>query len=243
MRLSAGAPHPLGATWDGRGTNFALFSANATKVELCLFDSQGKRELERIALPERTEDVWHGYLNDIAPGQLYGYRVHGPYRPEEGFRFNAHKLLIDPYAKRLAGRLVWSDAHFAYRTGTHREDLSFDRRDNARGMPKAAVIDEAFTWGDEKRPSVPWEDTIFYEAHVKGLTQMREDVPRAWRGTFRGLAAPSVIDHLRRLGVTTLELLPIHAFVDDRHLVERGLSNYWGYNTIGFFAPGAALRQ
>jgi len=152
-----------------------------------------------IALPERTEDVWHGYLNDIMPGQLYGYRVHGPYRPEQGFRFNAHKLLIDPYAKRLAGRLVWSDAHFAYRTGTHREDLSFDRRDNARGMPKAVVIDEAFTWGEDKRPFVPWENTIFYEAHVKGLTQMREDVPRAWRGTFRGLAAPSVIEHLRRL--------------------------------------------
>ncbi len=237
MRISAGAPHPLGATWDGRGTNFALFSANATKVELCLFDSQGKRELERIVLPERTEDIWHGYLNDVAPGQLYGYRVHGPYQPEQGFRFNAHKLLIDPYAKRLAGRVVWSDAHFAYRAGSHREDLSFDRRDNARGMPKAMVIDEAFTWGEEKRPLVPWEDTIFYEAHVKGLTQLREDVPRAWRGTFRGLAAPAVIDHLRRLGVTTLELLPIHAFVDDRHLVENGLSNYWGYNTIGFFAP------
>jgi glycogen operon protein len=237
MRLSAGAPHPLGATWDGRGTNFALFSAHATKVEICLFDSQGKRELERIALPERTEDVWHGYLNDIAPGQLYGYRVHGPYQPEQGYRFNANKLLIDPYAKRLAGRLVWSDAHFGYRAGSHREDLSFDRRDNARGMPKAMVIDEAFTWGEEKRPFIPWEETIFYEAHVKGMTQLREDVPRGWRGTFRGLAAPSVIDHLRRLGVTTLELLPIHAFVDDRHLVQRGLNNYWGYNTIGYFAP------
>jgi isoamylase len=237
MRLSAGAPHPLGATWDGRGTNFALFSANATKVELCLFDSQGKRELERVALPERTEDVWHGYLHDIAPGQLYGYRVHGPYQPEQGFRFNAHKLLIDPYAKRLAGRLVWSDAHFGYRAGTQREDLSFDRRDNARGMPKAMVVDEAFTWAAETRQQVPWEDTIFYEAHVKGLTQLREDVPRGWRGTYRGLAAPAMIDHLRRLGVTTIELLPIHAFVDDRHLVERGLSNYWGYNTIGFFAP------
>jgi isoamylase len=237
MRLSAGAAHPLGATWDGRGTNFALFSANATKVELCLFDNQGRRELERIALPERTEDVWHGYLNDVAPGQLYGYRVHGPYEPERGFRFNAHKLLIDPYAKRVAGRLVWSDAHFGYRAGGPREDLSFDRRDNARGMPKAAVVDEAFTWGEEKRPLIAWEDAIFYEAHVKGMTQQREDVPRGWRGTFRGLAAPAVIDHLRRLGVTTLELLPIHAFVDDRQLVERRLVNYWGYNSIGFFAP------
>jgi glycogen operon protein len=237
MRLSAGAPHPLGATWDGRGTNFALFSANAEKVELCLFEKQGRRELERLTLPERTEDVWHGYLSDVVPGQLYGYRVHGPYEPERGFRFNAHKLLIDPYAKRLAGRLVWIDAHFAYRAGGPKEDLSFDRRDNARGMPKAVVIDEAFTWGDEHRPVIPWEDTIFYEAHVKGLTQLRDDVPPGWRGTFRGLAAPSVIDHLKRLGVTTLELLPIHAFVDDRHLVERGLNNYWGYNTIGFFAP------
>ncbi len=236
-RLSAGAPHPLGATWDGRGTNFALFSANAAKVELCLFDSQGRRELERLALPERTEDVWHGYLADVVPGQLYGYRVHGPYEPERGLRFNAHKLLIDPYAKKLAGRLVWSDAHFGYRTGHARADLSFDRRDNARGMPKSVVLDEAFTWGADRRPDVPWEDTIIYEAHVKGLTQQREDVPPALRGTFRALGTPAIIDHLKRLGVTAIELLPIHAFVDDRNLVLRGLSNYWGYNTIGFFAP------
>ena len=239
MRLSAGVPHPLGATWDGRGTNFALFSANAAKVELCLFDSNGRREIERIALPERTEDVWHGYLNDIGPGQLYGYRVHGRYEPERGFRFNPHKLLIDPYARDLTGRLVWSDAHFGYRAGSARADLSFDRRDNARGMPKSVVIDQAFTWGEERRPSIPWEDTIIYEAHVKGLTQHRKDVPPAWRGTFRGLTAPAVISHLRQLGVTALELLPIHAFVDDRHLVERGLSNYWGYNTLGFFAPAS----
>jgi glycogen operon protein len=216
-----------------------LFSANAVKVELCLFDSSGRRELERLVLPERTEDVWHGYLNDVTPGQLYGYRVHGPYEPERGFRFNAHKLLVDPYARRLAGRLVWSDAHFAYRTGGPKADLSFDRRDNARGMPKAVVIDEAFTWGEEHPPLVPWEETVIYEAHVKGLTQQRKDVPRAWRGTFRGLASPAVIDHLKRLGVTTIELLPIHAFVDDRHLVEHGLNNYWGYNTLCFFAPEA----
>jgi glycogen operon protein len=239
VRLSPGAPHPLGATWDGRGTNFALFSEHAEKVELCLFDRQGRREMERIALPERTEDVWHGYLNDVAPGQPYGYRVYGPYHPERGFRFNCNKLLLDPYAKQLAGRLVWSDAHFGYRAGSARDDLSFDRRDNARGMPKAVVIDEAFTWGEERRPATPWEDTIIYEAHVKGLTQQREDVPPAWRGNFRGLTAPAVVDHLKRLGVTAIELLPIHAFVDDRHLIERGLSNYWGYNTIGFFAPDA----
>jgi isoamylase len=236
-RLSAGSPHPLGATWDGRGTNFAIFSANAQKIELCLFDGQGRRELERIPLPERTEDVWHGYLNDVVPGQLYGYRVHGPYEPERGFRFNSHKLLVDPYARKLAGRLVWSDAHFAYRTGNPKADLTFDRRDNARGMPKSVVLDEAFTWGDERRPRVPWEDTVIYEAHVKGLTQQREDVPPAMRGTFRGLGAPAVVDHLKRLGVTAIELLPIHAFVDDRHLVHRELVNYWGYNTLGFFAP------
>jgi len=239
MRISAGAPHPLGATWDGRGTNFALFSANAEKVELCLFDSYGRREIERIALPERTEDVWHGYLADVVPGQLYGYRVHGPYHPERGLRFNSHKLLIDPYAKQLVGRLVWSDAHFGYRAGSARADLSFDRRDNARGMPKSMVVDEAFTWGEERRPSIPWQDTIIYEAHVKGLTQLREDVPPAWRGTYRGLTAPAVVNHLKRLGVTTIELLPIHAFIDDRHLIERSLSNYWGYNTVGFFAPEA----
>jgi len=238
MRLSAGTPYRLGATWDGRGTNFALFSANAWKVELCLFDNQGRREIERIALPERTEDVWHGYLPDVSPGQLYGYRVHGPYDPDFGHRFNPHKLLLDPYAKRLAGRLVWSDAHFAYRAGSSREDLSFDRRDNARGMPKAVVMDETFNWGRrENRPNVAWEDTIIYEAHVKGLTQMRDDIPPHLRGTFRGLSAPAIIEHLRKLGVTTVELLPIHGFVDDRHLVQKKLSNYWGYNSIAFFAP------
>jgi glycogen operon protein len=236
-RLSAGAPYPLGASWDGRGTNFALFSANAQKVELCLFDSQGRRELERIALPERTEEVWHGYLSDVMPGHVYGYRVHGPYEPERGFRFNAFKLLVDPYAKRLTGRLVWSDAHFGYRAGSARADLSFDRRDNARGMPKAVVIDEAFTWVHKNGPRVSWEDTVIYEAHVKGLTQLRDDVPPGLRGSYGALSAPAMIAHLKRLGVTAIELLPIHAFVDDRHLVQRGLSNYWGYNTLCCLAP------
>jgi isoamylase len=244
MRLSAGTSSRLGASWDGRGTNFALFSANAQRVELCLFDSQGRREVERIELPERTEDVWHGYLNDISPGQLYGYRVHGPYEPEHGHRFNANKLLLDPYARRLAGRLVWSDAHFAYRTGSAREDLSFDRRDNARGMPKAVVVDETFNWGRrETRPSIPWEDTIIYEAHVKGLTQTRTDVPSALRGTYRGLSSPTMIDHLKRLGITTVELLPIHGLVDDRRLVEQKLVNYWGYNSLSFFAPEPRYGQ
>jgi isoamylase len=237
VRVCAGKPYPLGATWTGHGTNFALFSANASKVELCLFDAHGRRELDRVPLPEKTEDVWHGYLSDVVPGQRYGYRVHGPYQPESGFRFNAHKLLVDPYAKQLAGKLAWSDAHFGYRAGSSRGDLSFDRRDNAHGMPKAVVVDEAYTWGDERRPAVPWEETIIYEAHVKGLTQLREDVSPAWRGTFRGISAPAVIDHLNRLGVTTLELLPIHAFIDERQLVERGTTNYWGYNTLCYFAP------
>ena len=238
------APSRLGASWDGRGTNFALFSANAEKVELCLFDGQGRRELERIELPERTEDVWHGYLNDVSPGQLYGYRVHGPYAPEHGHRFNANKLLLDPYAKRLAGRLVWSDAHFAYRAGSAREDLSFDRRDNARGMPKAVVVDETFNWGRrEMRPNIPWEDTIIYEAHVKGLTQKRDDVPPGLRGTYGGLSSPAMIDHLKRLGVTTIELLPVHGLIDDRVLVEKKLTNYWGYNTLAFFAPEARYAQ
>ena len=168
MRLTAGTSSRLGASWDGRGTNFALFSANAEKVELCLFDSQGRRELERIELPERTEDVWHGYLNDVSPGQLYGYRVHGPYAPEHGHRFNANKLLLDPYAKRLAGRLVWSDAHFAYRTGSAREDLSFDRRDNARGMPKAVVVDETFNWG---RREMRAQHSLGRHHHLRGPRQ------------------------------------------------------------------------
>jgi isoamylase len=244
MRTSGGTSSRLGASWDGRGTNFALFSAHAEKVELCLFDGQGRRELERIALPERTEDVWHGYLNDVSPGQLYGYRVHGPYAPERGHRFNPNKLMLDPYAKRLAGRLVWSDAHFAYRTGSAREDLSFDRRDNARGMPKAVVVDETFNWGRrEIRPNIPWEDTIIYEAHVKGLTQRRNDVPPNLRGTYGGLSSPAMINHLKRLGVTSIELLPIHGLIDDRVLVERKFCNYWGYNSLAFFAPEPRYAQ
>ena len=176
----------------------------------------------------------------MSPGQRYGYRVHGPYEPERGHRFNANKLLLDPYAKRLVGRLVWSDAHFGFRAGSPREDLSFDRRDNARGMPKAAVVDEGFNWGrHEFRPHTPWQDTIIYEAHVKGLTQTRGDVAPGLRGTYRGLSCPAMIAHLKRLGVTAIELLPVHAFVDDRRLVEMKLVNYWGYNTLGFFAPEA----
>jgi isoamylase len=235
--IAAGAPHPLGATWDGRGTNFALFSANATKVELCLFDRAGRRETERVTLPERSNDIWHGYLSHVGPGQLYGYRVHGPYAPEAGHRFNAHKLLIDPYSKRLGGQFSWNDAHFGYRTGHKQEDMSCDRRDNARFMYKSVVVDPAHSWAHARRPSVPWEDTIIYEAHVKGLTQKRDDIPPGTRGTYRGLSEPGMIAHLRRLGITTVELLPIHAFLDDRYLLDRGLRNYWGYNTLSYFAP------
>jgi isoamylase len=237
--VSAGAPFPLGATWDGRGTNFALFSANATKVELCLFNRDGKRETERIVVPERTEDVWHVYLSHVAPGQLYGYRVHGPYEPDAGHRFNPFKLLIDPYSKRLGGQFGWTDAHFGYRTGAKLADLTIDRRDNARAMYKSIVVESAHSWQQKQRPLVPWEDTIFYEAHVKGLTIQREDIPDAVRGRYRGLAEPGMIAHLRRLGVTAIELLPIHAFLDDRRLLDMGLCNYWGYNTLSFFAPEA----
>jgi isoamylase len=237
--VAAGSPHPLGANWDGRGTNFALFSAHATKVELCLFDSTGRRELERVVMPERTEQVWHVYLSHVTPGQLYGYRVHGPYAPEVGHRFNPHKLLIDPYSKQLAGAFQWNDTHFGYRIGSKQEDLSFDRRDNARSMIKSVVLDTAHTWSHERAPMIPWRDTVFYEAHVRGLTELRDDIPIATRGKFRGLSESGMIAHLRKLGVTTIELLPVHSFLDERTLVNRGLKNYWGYNTLSFFAPEA----
>jgi glycogen operon protein len=236
-RLQPGRPHPLGATWDGLGTNFALFSANAEKVELCLFDATGQRELDRIALPELTDEVWHGYLPDVKPGQLYGYRVHGPYAPEAGHRFNPNKLLIDPYARTLVGPLKWTDAHYGWRAQSNRADLSFDRRDNARSMPKCRVVDPASTWGDDRRPRVPWDETIVYEAHVRGLTMLRGDIPGDKRGTFAALARPEVADYLAELGITSLELLPVHAFHDDRFLTEKGLRNYWGYSTLNFFSP------
>ncbi|OIQ92400.1 glycogen debranching enzyme [mine drainage metagenome] len=236
-RVWAGAPYPLGARWDGKGVNFALFSAHADKVELCLFDEAGVKEVERIALPEYTDEIWHGYLPDVRPGQLYGYRVHGPYDPAAGQRFNPHKLLIDPYTQELSGLLHWSDTHFGYRTDHGRADLSYDRRDNARFMPKCRVVDTAFTWGGDHRPQVAWADTVLYEAHLRGMTMRHPLVPESARGTFLGLSQPAVIEHLARLGVTSLELLPVHAIVDERNLVERGLRNYWGYNPIAFFAP------
>ncbi len=232
-----GDPYPLGAVWDGEGVNFALFSEHAQRVDLCLYDSSGRNELQTIQLPERTDQVWHGYLPEVQPGQLYGYRVFGPYDPASGHRFNPKKLLIDPYAKHIRGTLRWSDAHFGYRIGHQKADLSMDRRDNGRSMPKSMVVDPAFSWGDDSPPRTPWQDTLIYEAHVKGFTARHPEVPTALRGTYAGLATAPVIDHLRRLGVTAVELMPVHAFVDGRHLVEQGLSDYWGYNSIGYFAP------
>ena len=236
-RVREGHSFPLGATWDGVGVNFALFSAHASKVELSLFDIEGKRELERVELPEFTDEVWHGYLPEARPGTVYGYRVHGTYEPAAGHRFNPNKLLIDPYARQLVGELSWDPAVFGYTLGSPDRDLSFDERDSGAFVPKCRVIDPAFTWGAERRPHVPWERSVIYELHVRGYTIRHPAVPPEMRGTFAGLMRPEVIDYIRRLGVSAVELLPIHAFADDRHLLDRGLRNFWGYNTIAFFAP------
>jgi glycogen operon protein len=232
-----GRPYPLGATWDGKGVNFALFSAHAERVELCLFDRSGMHEETRIVLPEYTDEVWHCYLPEARPEQLYGYRVYGPYDPAAGHRFNPNKLLLDPYARAISGQLRWNDVLFGYRVGSPREDLSFDRRDSARHMPKCRVVETAFTWNDDHRPHTSWEETIVFEMHVRGFTIRHPEVAERERGTFAALASPAVIDYLIELGVTAIELLPIHAAVSERTLSERGLVNYWGYNTIGFFAP------
>ncbi|HEX8070479.1 MAG TPA: glycogen debranching protein GlgX [Pyrinomonadaceae bacterium] len=238
MKIWPGQPHPLGATWDGAGVNFALFSENATAVELCLFDApDGVRETHRIRLTEHTDQVWHAYLPEVRPGQLYGYRVHGPYAPDAGHRFNPHKLLLDPYAKALASTVSWSDAVFGYTIGSAAADLSFDERDSAAGVPKCVVVDPAFSWGGDAHPRTPWHKTLIYELHVKGFTARHPDVPPELRGTYAGMAHPAVVEYLCRLGVTAVELLPVHQFVSGQHLLEQGLTNYWGYNSIGFFAP------
>ncbi|MBA3914995.1 MAG: glycogen debranching protein GlgX, partial [Acidobacteriales bacterium] len=232
-----GKPYPLGATWDGEGVNFALFSEHAEKVELCLFDGSGRRETHRIPLVEQTDQVWHCYLPEARPGLLYGYRVHGPYEPSQGHRFNPNKLLLDPYARQVKSEIKWSDSHFGYRVGHAKQDLSYDRRDSAQGMLKGVVIDSSFTWGLDRSPQTPWHETIIYEVHVKGFTQQHPKVPPSLRGTYAGLATAPVIDYFKKLGVTAVELLPVHTFIHDRQLVDRGLRNYWGYNTVGFFAP------
>ncbi|MGA2208984.1 MAG: glycogen debranching protein GlgX [Acidimicrobiales bacterium] len=237
MRVWPGSPHPLGATWDGEGVNFALFSEHAWAVELCIFTDGASSESIRISMPQATDHVWHAYLPDVRPGALYGYRVDGPWAPEEGHRFNRAKLLIDPYAKAISGPIRWSDELFGYEIGHPEQDLRRDNRDSAGAMPKSVVVDQAFTWGDDRSPGTPWNRSIIYETHVRGLTKRHPGVPEHLRGTYLGLTCDPVLDHLTSLGITAVELLPVHQFVRDRALVERGLTNYWGYNSIGFFAP------
>ena len=235
--LASGAPAPLGAHWDGFGVNFAVFSANAARIELCLFDAGGRREIARYDLPECTDEVFHGYLPDAGPGLLYGYRAHGPYQPEAGHRFNPHKLLLDPYARAHFGRVLWSERLFGYRVGSPRGDLAIDRRDDAAAMPKSIVVHESEPWGEHRRPHRSWQETLIYETHVRGFSIRRTDLREAQRGTYAALGDPRLIEHLVRLGVTAIELMPVHAFLQDRILVERKLANYWGYSTLGFFAP------
>ena len=238
--IEPGDGQQLGANFDGKGVNFALFSAHAERVELCLFDPCGKTEIARLELPEYTHEIWHGYVPGLQPGALYGYRVYGPYDPENGHRFNPHKLLIDPYARELEGDIEWNDAHFGYELGHEEKDLSFDTRDSAPFTPKCKVIDpDAFDWQGENRPNVPWPKTVIYETHVKGFTRLNPALPQALRGTFEGLGHQASVDYIKSLGITSVELLPVHWFPDDRHLLDRGLKNFWGYNTLGFFAPAS----
>ncbi|HVR74952.1 MAG TPA: glycogen debranching protein GlgX [Planctomycetota bacterium] len=240
MKVWPGRPYPFGATWDGSGVNFAIFSEHATRVDLCLFDStEATRETECVPLPEQTDMIWHGYLPDCRPGQLYGYRVHGPYEPRAGHRFNPHKVLLDPYAKSISRQLRWREEMFGYRFGDRKKDLSFDTRDNGAIAPLGMVIEPAFTWGNDQPPLTPWHKTLILEVHVKGFTKLHPGIPPALRGTYSGLASDAVIGHLTDLGVTALELLPVQHPADEPTLLERGLVNYWGYNTLGYFAPAA----
>ena len=239
MKVRPGSPYPLGATWDGSGVNFAIFSEHATKVDLCLFDApDSQQESARITLPEQTDLIWHGYLPGVLPGQLYGYRVHGPYDPAGGgHRFNPHKIVLEPYAKAIGRTIQWHDTMHGYRVGDPQEDLSFDDRDNAPYSLLASVIDPAFTWGGDRRPGTPWHETVIYELHVKGFTFRHPKLPEAMRGTYAGLGSEEAIRHIQQLGFTAVELMPVHHHAFDRFLVQRGLSNYWGYNTSAFFAP------
>ena len=240
IKIWLGYPYPLGATWLGNGVNFAIFSEHATSVDLCLFDSvDARQENIRIPMTEHTDQVWHVFLPDVRPGQLYGYRVAGPYDAERGLRFNRAKLLVDPYAKAIAGEVNWSEEMFGYVVGDELEDLARDFRDDAWGMPKSVVIDNAFDWHDDKRLGIPLHESIIYEVHVKGFTKFCPDVPAELRGSYAGLGSAGAIEYLKKLGVTAVELLPVHAHIDDKALIDRGLTNYWGYNTIGFFAPHA----
>jgi isoamylase len=237
-RVKEGNALAHGAIWDGKGTNFTLFSAHATKVEVCLFDSAGQKELERLALPEYTDQFWHGYIPDVHPGSVYGLRVHGPYEPLEGHRFNPNKLVLDPYARAHIGDLKWGPEIFGYTVGSADEDLSFDERDSAAFMPKCVVVDPNFDWkGQPRKGGIAWDRTVIYEAHVKGFTKRHPGVPPELQGTYKGLGTKAVIDYVKSLGITSIELLPIHTFINDNNLLEKGLTNYWGYNSIGFFAP------
>lgn len=234
-KTSPGNPYPLGATWDGKGVNFAIFAANASSVELCLFpDSSSDQEI-RIPLQERSRYIWHIYVHELSPGQCYGYRIDGPYEPLQGHRYNANKVLIDPYAKAISGPVEWHDALFGYELGT--DDLTMSRSDNAKFIPKAVVIDPNYDWEGDTAPNRSYNETVIYEAHVKGLTKLHPDIPEQIRGSYAAIGHPAIIGHLKALGVTAIELMPVHQFINDRHLLEKGLSNYWGYNTIGFFAP------
>ena len=230
-----GTPQPHGAHWDGHGINFALFSAHAVRVELCLFDAEGEHEVERIDL-ELSDQTWHVYLPGCGPGTVYGYRVYGPYQPDQGHRFNPNKLMLDPYARSLKGELQWDDSVYGYTPGSIDQDLSFDTRDNAASVPKSVVVDESFDWRGDKPPRIPWARTIIYETHVAGITKLNKTVAAAERGSFAGLGSDSMINYLTTLGITSVELLPVHAFVDDYFLQQKGLRNYWGYNSLGFFA-------
>ena len=242
LRVWPGSPYPLGATWDGVGVNFALFSEHATRVELCLFDSaDAEFESITIPLPEHTDMVWHGYLPDVQPGQLYGYRVHGPFAPHRGHRFNPNKLLLDPYARALGRPIRWNEALFGFTF--RQDDTTLDDRDSAAYAPLAAVVDNAFTWGDDRPPRTAWHETLIYELHVKGFSKLNAEIPEALRGTYRGLASEPSIRHLKSLGVTAVELMPVHQHADDWHLVQRGLGNYWGYNTLAYFAPDLAYSS
>ncbi|GHA79451.1 glycogen debranching protein GlgX [Pontibacter akesuensis] len=238
LKVYPGHPYPLGATWDGEGVNFALFSENATAVELCLFDTKdASKETNKIKMTERTHHVWHAYLPGIKPGQFYGYRVHGPFAPHEGHRFNPNKLLLDPYAKAISGTIEWHDSLFGYKMGDKKQDLTFSETDSAPYIPKSVVIDPSFDWEDDVRPNIPYHKTIIYETHVKGFTMMHPEIPDDIKGTYAALAHPVTLKYLQELGITAIELMPIHQFINDRILMDKGLANYWGYNTIGFFAP------
>src|SRR5271166_778179 len=236
-RTLPGKPYSLGATWNGTGVNFALYSEHATGVDLCLYDNRTRRETVRIPLAEQTAFVWHVYIPGLQPGQLYGYRVRGAWEPAHGLRFNPAKLLVDPYAKAISGRVDWSKPVYPYKFGGDNADLNIDRRDSASGMPKSVVVNPYFDWEHDRPPHIPLSDSVIYEMHVKGFSMLNEQIRQDLRGTYAGLASPPALRYLRQLNITAVELMPVHQFVHDKVLVDRGLRNYWGYNTLNYFSP------